>query len=496
MFNKSSRVDRLSLWGTGVRAGLAAIAASFMLSTLSPVSAQQPTPEAPPVVEAPVTPEATAPASEAAPAEPAAAEEAPAEDAVSEINSGDTAWMLVSTVLVLLMILPGLALFYSGLARTKNTLSVILQVSTIAIIGLMAWVLWGFSLTFTDGGGLNSFIGGSDLLFLAGIGVDQPSSVLSNIPEYVFVSFQATFAAITAALAVGGFAERIRFLPIVIFAILWPLLSYYPLAHMVWGGGMLAEDGALDFAGGTVVHINAGVAGLVGALFVGHRLGYKSEPLPPHSLVLTYIGAALLWVGWFGFNAGSAGAANGLAGLATINTILATAAAAFSWMVTEWVTRKKPTMLGFASGVIAGLVAITPAAGFVGPMGAIVLGLIASPVCVVFCSSIKKALNYDDCYDVFGIHAVAGIIGAILTGVLTAPSLGGTAGWGLEDGQTFDMAGQTFKQVYAVGVSIVWVAVASAIVFGIMKLVGLRVSQETEEEGIDINAHGEQAYHS
>ena len=403
--------------------------------------------------------------------------------------------MLVSTVLVLLMILPGLALFYSGLARTKNTLSVILQVSTIAIIGLLTWVMWGFSLTFTEGP-MNQFIGGTSLFFLAGIGVDQPSAVLSNIPEFVFVSFQATFAAITAALAVGGFAERVKFFPIIIFAVLWPLLSYYPLAHMVWGGGLLAEDGALDFAGGTVVHINAGVAGLIGAIFVGHRLGYKSEPQPPHSLVLTYIGAALLWVGWFGFNAGSAGAANGLAGLATINTILATAAAALSWMVTEWVTRKKPTMLGFASGVIAGLVAITPAAGFVGPMGSIILGLIASPICVIFCSSIKKALNYDDCYDVFGIHGVAGILGAIGTGILTAPSLGGTAGWGLEDGQTYDMVAQTIVQVKAVGISIAWVAVASTIVFFIMKLVGLRVSHDTEEEGIDINAHGETAYHS
>lgn len=413
----------------------------------------------------------------------------------STIDSGDTAWMLISTVLVVLMILPGLALFYGGLARSKNVLSVIMQVSVVAIIGFICWALWGFSLTFTEGP-LNSFVGGFDKFFLAGIAVDDPSSVLSNIPEYVFVSFQMTFAGITAALAVGGFAERVKFLPIVIFAILWPLLSYYPLAHMVWGGGILAEDGALDFAGGTVVHINAGIAGLVGALFVGHRIGYKSEPLPPHSLVLTYIGAALLWVGWFGFNAGSAGAANGLAGLATVNTLLATAAAAFSWIFVEWVTRGKPSGLGFASGVIAGLVAITPAAGFVGPMGAIILGLIASPVCVIFCSSVKKALNYDDSLDVFGIHGVAGIIGAIGTGILTAPSLGGTAGWGLEEGQTYDMVGQTITQTVAVGVSIVWVAVATSIVFIVMKLVGLRVSTDTEQEGLDINEHGEAAYHS
>ncbi len=494
MTSKNRRLNRPELWG-GLRAGVTAAVAALMLGAGGLAFAQEP--QTPPVTEAPVESieaPVDAPAVEEAVVEEVVIEEA-AEEEASTIDSGDTAWMLVSTVLVLLMILPGLALFYSGLGRSKNVLSVVLQVSTIAVIGMVTWVLWGYSLTFTEGP-LNAFVGGLDLMFLAGIGVDQPSSVLSNIPEYVFISFQATFAAITAALAVGGFAERVKFFPIVIFAVLWPLLSYYPLAHMVWGGGMLAEDGALDFAGGTVVHINAGIAGLVGALFVGHRLGYKSEPLPPHSLVLTYIGAALLWVGWFGFNAGSAGAANGLAGLATINTILATAAAAFSWMVAEWITRRKPTMLGFASGVIAGLVAITPAAGFVGPMGAIVLGLIASPVCVLFCAGIKKALNYDDCYDVFGIHAVAGIIGAIGTGVLTAPSLGGTAGWGLEDGATYDMVGQTITQAYAVGVSIVWVAVASAVVFLIMKLVGLRVSQDTEEEGLDINEHGETAYHS
>lgn len=438
-------------------------------------------------------PAAEAVAVEVAPAEPAA--EPAAEE--STIDSGDTSWMLVSTVLVVLMILPGLALFYGGLARSKNVLSVIMQVSTVAIVGFIAWALWGFSLTFTEGPeGLNGFIGGTSKFFLTGIGVDDPSAVLSNIPEYVFISFQMTFAAITAALAVGGFAERIKFLPLVIFAVLWPLLSYYPLAHMVWGGGILAEDGALDFAGGTVVHINAGVAGLVGALFVGHRLGYKKEPLPPHSLVLTYIGAALLWVGWFGFNAGSAGAANGLAGLATINTLLATAAAGFSWILTEWITKGKASGLGLASGVIAGLVAITPAAGFVGPIGAIILGLIASPICVVFCAGIKGMLNYDDAYDVFGIHGVAGIIGAIGTGVLTAPQFGGTAGWGLEEGQTYDLVGQTITQTVAVGVSIVWVAVATAIVFVVMKLVGLRVSKETEQEGLDINAHGEAAYHS
>ena len=475
----------MNLWKT-LRLGGAALIAALALGIAAPeMAAAQETP----------APAAEAIAVEAAPATVTEVVEEEAAVEESTIDSGDTAWMLVSTVLVVLMILPGLALFYSGLGRSKNVLSVIMQVSTVAIIGFITWALWGFSLTFTEGPA-NAFVGGFDKFFLAGIGVDQPSSVLSNIPEYVFVSFQMTFAAITAALAVGGFAERIKFLPLVIFAILWPLLSYYPLAHMVWGGGFLAEDGALDFAGGTVVHINAGVAGLVGAIFVGHRLGYKKEPLPPHSLVLTYIGAALLWVGWFGFNAGSAGAANGLAGLATVNTLLATAAAAFSWIFTEWVTKGKPSGLGFASGVIAGLVAITPAAGFVGPMGSIILGLVASPVCVIFCAGIKSLLNYDDAYDVFGIHAIAGIIGAIGVGVLTAPQFGGTAGWGLEEGQTYDIVAQTITQTFAVGVSIAWVAVATSIVFIVMKLVGLRVPKDVEQEGLDLAEHGEAAYHS
>lgn len=468
-----------SLW-RALKIGGAAFAAAFALGLAAPELAwAQTDPVTPPVAEAVETVEAAAPE--------VAAEE-------STIDTGDTAWMLISTVLVVLMILPGLALFYGGLAQTKNTLSVIMQVSVVAVIGFITWALWGFSLTFTEGP-YNAFVGGFDKLFLTGIAVDAPSAVLSNIPEFVFVSFQMTFAAITAALAVGAFAERVRFLPIVVFAILWPLLSYYPLAHMVWGGGYLAEAGALDFAGGTVVHINAGVAGLVGSIFAGHRLGYKKEPLPPHSLVLTYIGAALLWVGWFGFNAGSAGASNGLAGLATINTLLATAAASVSWIFTEWLTRGKPSGLGFASGVIAGLVAITPAAGFVGPVGAIILGLVASPVCVIFCAGIKRLLNYDDAYDVFGIHGVAGIIGAIGTGILTAPQFGGTAGWGLEDGQTYDLVGQTTTQVIAVGVSIAWVAVATFVVFLVMSLVGLRVKKETQQEGLDINEHGEAAYH-
>ncbi|MCR6644894.1 MAG: ammonium transporter [Terricaulis sp.] len=472
----------MKFWNT-LRLGGAALVAAFALGVAAPELAfAQEAPAEAVVVE------------EAAPEAAVEVVEEVVEE-VAEISAGDTAWMLTSTVLVVLMILPGLALFYGGLAQSKNVLSVIMQVSTVAIIGFITWALWGFSLTFTEGP-MNAFIGGFDKFFLAGISMDDPSSVLSNIPEFVFVSFQMTFAAITAALAVGAFAERVKFFPIVIFAILWPLLSYYPLAHMVWGGGMLAEDGALDFAGGTVVHINAGVAGLVGAIFAGHRLGYKKDPLPPHSLVLTYIGAALLWVGWFGFNAGSAGAAGGQAGLATVNTLLATAAAAFSWILTEWVTKGKPSGLGFASGVIAGLVAITPAAGFVGPIGSIVLGLIASPICVIFCAGIKQALNYDDAYDVFGIHGVAGIIGAIGTGILTAPQFGGTAGWGLEDGQTYDIVAQTIIQVKAVVVSIIWVAVATAITFAVMSIFGLKVKKEVEQEGLDYAEHGESAYHS
>jgi Amt family ammonium transporter len=390
------------------------------------------------------------------------------------------------------MIIPGLALFYGGLVRAKNMLSVLMQVSTVAVIGMLAWALWGYSLSFTDG---NAFVGGLDRLFLAGVTADSTAATFTEgvvIPEMVFIAFQMTFAAITAALVIGGVAERMKFTAVVLFAVLWPLLSYYPIAHMVWwGGGYLFDMGALDFAGGTVVHINAGVAGLVGAIFVGHRLGYKAEPLPPHSLVMTYIGAGLLWVGWFGFNAGSNLEATGGAALALLNTLVATAAAGVSWILTEWILRGKPSMLGLASGIVAGLVVVTPAAGLVGPMGAIILGLIASPISVIFCSSIKKALNYDDSLDVFGIHAVCGIIGAIGTGVFVDANLGGI---GLDD---YSMSGQVTTQAIAVGVSFAWAAVASIIVFGVLRVVpGLRVKKETEQEGLDITAHGEVAYHS
>jgi Amt family ammonium transporter len=456
--------------------GGAVFAAAFALGVLAPEMA---------MAQEPAATGEVAPVAEAA---PAAEETAPAEI----MDKGDVAWMMISTVLVVAMIIPGLALFYGGLVRAKNMLSVLMQVSTVAVIGMLAWALWGYSLAFTDG---NAFVGGLDRLFLAGVTADSTAATFTEgvvIPEMVFIAFQMTFAAITAALVIGGVAERMKFTAVVLFAVLWPLLSYYPIAHMVWwGGGYLFDMGALDFAGGTVVHINAGVAGLVGAIFVGHRLGYKAEPLPPHSLVMTYIGAGLLWVGWFGFNAGSNLEATGGAALALLNTLVATAAAGVSWILTEWILRGKPSMLGLASGIVAGLVVVTPAAGLVGPMGAIILGLIASPISVIFCSSIKKALNYDDSLDVFGIHAVCGIIGAIGTGVFVDANLGGI---GLDD---YSMSGQVTTQAIAVGVSFAWAAVASIIVFGVLRVVpGLRVKKETEQEGLDITAHGEVAYHS
>ncbi len=498
--------------------------------------AQQPA--TPPTTEAPA-PDAVAPeeqpADAAAPAETVVEPDAaPAEEAAPAAKSYDTGnltWMLVSTILVLLMIVPGLALFYGGLVRAKNMLSMLMQVTTVTVIGMIAWALWGYSLAFTDGGGLNKFVGGVSKMFLNGT-VYHPTDVFAGvetfsvgvyIPELVFVCFQMTFACITAALVLGGVAERLKFAGVVIFAILWPLLSYYPMAHMVWywagatsavgqtadslaaGAGQIWAWGGLDFAGGTVVHINAGVAALMGALILGKRQGYKSSPMPPHSLVLTYVGAGLLWVGWFGFNAGSNLEANGYAAVAMINTLLATAAAGFSWVIVEWVLRRRPSMLGLASGIVAGLVAVTPAAGFAGPMGAIVLGLVVSPVCVLFCSLVKSALKYDDSLDAFGIHAVGGIIGAIGTGILVDPALGGAGiiDWATCSAETatcgvleYNMATQVTAQAMGVALTVVWSAVASTIVWFVVKiLTGGRVSQEIEEEGIDINEHGEAAYH-
>jgi len=518
----------MKFFGTKRLAGLmlaAAVAGAPMASTAFAQEAAAPAaaPAATPAPEA--TAAAAAPAEAAAPAAaPAAEPAAPAQT----VDKGDTTWMLISSVLVLLMIVPGLALFYGGLVRQKNMLSMLMQTSTVCVVGMMAWILWGYSLAFTDGGGLDKFVGGFSRLGLAGVTPASNVATFSTgiyIPELVFIAFQMTFACITACLVLGGVAERMKFAACVIFAILWPLLSYYPIAHMVWWwpgpdgiataptdpvkAGLLWGWGAIDFAGGTVVHINAGIAALMGCLILGPRKGYRVEPMQPHSLTLTLVGAGLLWVGWFGFNAGSNLEANGYAALAMVNTFVATAAAGFSWAVTEWVTRKKASMLGMASGLVAGLVAVTPAAGFAGPVGALVLGLLVSPICVIFCSLVKNALKYDDSLDAFGIHAIGGIVGALATGILVAPALGGA---GIVDYTTcaadgdistcdalasYTMAGQFITQLKAVLVSVAWSAVASSIVFFIIKYtVGLRASPEGEEEGLDIVEHGERAYHT
>ena len=435
--------------------------------------------------EAPAAAPAPAPvAAEAAPAEAPAAAEAPA----PKIDSGDTAWMLTSTLLVILMTIPGLALFYGGLGRSKNMLSVLMQVFVVFSLVSLLWAIYGYSLAFSGEG---KFQGGLDKIFHKGVN-QETFGALATIPEYVFIAFQGTFAAITVALIVGSFAERIKFAAVLIFSVLWFTFSYVPMAHIVWGGGLLAADGALDFAGGTVVHINAGIAGLVGAYMVGKRIGYGKEALTPHSLTLTMVGASLLWVGWFGFNAGSAGAANANAGLAFINTVLATAAATLSWIAGEALHKGKGSMLGAASGAVAGLVAVTPAAGFVGPMGSIVIGLISGVVCLWGVSGLKRLLNVDDAFDVFGVHGVGGIVGAILTGVFAAQSLGGTGGLTPD---TFAMGAQVWIQVKSVLFTIVWSGVVAFIAYKIADLlVGLRVSEEAEREGLDITSHGETAY--
>ena len=417
---------------------------------------------------------------------PAAAPAASSTAALPKLDSGDTAWMLTSTLLVVLMIVPGLALFYGGLGRSKNMLSVLLQVFMIFSVVTLLWVAYGYSLTFSGEG---HFWGDGGKLFLSGIAPGTLSHLLPTVPEYVFVAFQATFAAITVALIVGAFAERMRFAAVMIFTLIWFTGSYIPVAHMVWGGGLLAKDGALDFAGGTVVHINAAIAGLVGAYMLGKRIGFGKEALPPHSLTLTMVGASLLWVGWFGFNAGSAGAANGIAGLAFINTILATGAAALSWLSAEVLHRGKASMLGAASGAVAGLVCITPAAGFVGPMGSIVMGLIAGPLCLWGVSGLKRLLGVDDVCDVFGVHGVGGILGAILTGVFCAKGLGGI------EPEGYNMAHQVWVQLKSVLLTIVWSGVVSLVAYKIASLtVGLRVSEESERQGLDITSHGEVAY--
>jgi Amt family ammonium transporter len=426
---------------------------------------------------------------------PAWAQDA-AEAAAPVPNKGDTAWMIVATVLVMTMIVPGLALFYGGLVRTKNMLSVLTQIIAAASLAMIIWIVYGYGLAF--GGDFNQFIS-TGKFFLAGVTADSTVATFTDgvvIPEFVFIAFQMTFAAITLCLVVGGLVERLKFSALMVFGVIWLTIVYFPIAHMVWylGGsdaatGLIFGWGALDFAGGTVVHINAGVSALVGALILGPRLGYKKEIMAPHSLTMTLIGTGLLWVGWFGFNAGSALEANGSAGLALINTFTATAAGVLFWMLTERLLGHKGSLLGACSGAIAGLVAVTPAAGNSGPFGAVLLGAIAAVVCAFFVVSVKPKLNLDDSLDAFGIHGIGGIIGSIGTAVTMLPSLGGP---GAED---YDLGGQLVTQILSVGVAIGWAAIGSAIAFFIAKAVtGLRVTEEVEREGLDLGEHGERAY--
>jgi Amt family ammonium transporter len=457
---------------------------------------------------------------------PALAQDAPT------IDKADTTWMMVATVLVLVMTVPGLALFYGGLVRSKNMLSTLMQVFYAVAVTILIWVIYGYSLTFTGG---SDFIGGFSKAFLAGIAPDSPGGTFSvgvAIPELVFVMFKATFAGITAALLLGSLVERTKFAAIALFIPLWLTFIYFPIAHMVWywagpdavdaaakalaaadaagkaaaqakldevlaDAGYLFKAGAIDFAGGTVVHINSGIAGLVGALLVGKRLGYGKELMQPHSLTMTYIGAMLLWFGWFGFNAGSNLEATGSAVVAFVNTFVATAAAGMSWMFAEWLFKGKPSLLGAVSGVVAGLVAVTPASGFAGPMGAIVLGLIAGVICFFFCTTVKNALGYDDALDVFGVHCIGGIVGALGTGILVNPALGGTGVFDYTIAKVgeYSFSTQMTAQITAVVVTLLWSGIGSAILFKVVDiLIGLRAKPEIEREGLDVNDHGERAY--
>ncbi|MBP0616108.1 ammonium transporter [Jiella mangrovi] len=420
--------------------------------------------------------------------------------ATSTVNKGDVAWMMTATLLVLFMTMPGLALFYGGLVRAKNMLSVLMQCTVITGVVMIVWTLWGYSFAF--GGGTSYFWGGFGKLFLAGVTVDSTSATFTDgveIPEYLFIVFQMTFAVITPALIVGAFAERIKFSAVIMFTILWVTFVYFPIAHMVWDGSGLIFNGvlsggvgALDFAGGTVVHINAGIAALIGCMFVGKRTGLGRDNMAPHSMTFTMVGASILWVGWFGFNAGSNLESTSAAVLAMINTFTATAGAMVAWCLIEAILRGKASMLGAASGIVAGLVAVTPACGTIGPVGAIVLGAIASVVCYFFVAVVKNALKYDDSLDVFGVHGVGGIIGAIGTGVFTSTSLGGI---GYADGVT--MGAQVWAQIVAVLITIVWCGIGSAILYAITNaVIGLRPSVEEEREGLDLAYHGEVAYHS
>jgi Amt family ammonium transporter len=502
-------------------AGALALAVGFsgLSAAADAPAASAPAASVPAMAQA--TPAASAPAASA----PAAAAAAPAASAPAAAaapaptpNKGDTAWMMTATLLVIMMSIPGLALFYGGLVRSKNMLSILMQVFMVFSLIVVLWCIYGYSLAFTEG---NAFIGSFDRLFLNGLTGDSNTATFSKgvvIPELSFVAFQATFAAITCGLIVGAFAERIKFSAVLMFVVLWFTFAYLPMAHMVWfwpgpdaftdaaaaekataAAGFLFQKGALDYAGGTVVHINAAVAGLVGAYMVGKRLGYGREAMAPHSLTMTMIGASLLWVGWFGFNAGSGLEANGVAAVAFINTLLATAAATVSWVFGEWMAKGKPSMLGAASGAVAGLVAVTPAAGFIGPMGSLVIGLLAGVVCLWAVNGLKRMLGADDSLDVFGVHGVGGALGAILTGVFAAPSLGGT---GIYDyvankvAPDYSIAGQVWIQAQGVITTVIWSGVVAFVVFKLVDLViGLRVPEDQEREGLDITSHGESAYH-
>lgn len=493
---------------------LATGALLFAVGFVAPAVAQDATaPAATEAVVAAPAAAAPAPAAAAAPAEAPAAAPAPVP------NKGDVAWMSIATILVIMMSIPGLALFYGGLVRSKNMLSVLMQVFMVFSVIVVLWCVYGYSLAFTQGG---AFIGGFDRLFLKGITVETVAATFSKgvvIPEFSFVAFQATFAAITCGLIVGAFAERVKFSAVLLFMVLWFTFSYLPIAHMVWfwpgpdaytdaaaaeaataASGWLFAKGALDFAGGTVVHINAAIAGLVGAYVIGKRVGYGKEAMAPHSLTMTMIGASLLWVGWFGFNAGSGLEANGLAAMGIVNTLLATAAAVCTWTFGEWMAKGKPSMLGAASGAVAGLVAITPACGFVGPMGALVIGLLAGIVCLWGVNGLKRLLGADDSLDVFGVHGVGGILGAILTGVFADPALGGS---GVYDyvanavAPDYSIMGQVWIQTQGVITTVIWSGVVAFVAFKLVDLViGLRVPEEEEREGLDITSHGESAYHS
>ncbi len=458
-------------------------------------------------------------------------------------NKGDTAWMLVSTALVLMMSVPGLALFYGGLVRSKNMLSVLSQVFMIVALVSIIWCIYGYSLAFTTGpDAINGFVGGFDRAFLKGLTPDSTAATFSNgvvIPEYVYMAFQMTFACITPALIVGAFAERMKFSALIVFITLWVTFIYFPIAHAVWfwqgpdavgdaakalaaatgdaakataqaaldkvtsNAGYFNQMGALDFAGGTVVHINAGIAGFVGALLLGKRIGYPKEPMPPHSLVMTMIGASLLWVGWFGFNAGSNLESNGVTAMTFVNTFVATSAATLAWLFAEWLIKGEPSLLGMCSGAVAGLVAITPASGYCGPMGAIVLGLVVGVVCFFFVSVVKNKVGYDDSLDVFGVHCIGGIIGAIGTGILVAPALGGVGltDYTLKPGTgapgTYDMMTQVLIQCKTVGFTLLWSGIGSAILYKVVDwTIGLRVTVDAEREGLDISEHGERAYNT